>query len=117
NPTGAAFTRQRAAELSSVLATRPEALVIEDDHLGPVSGTKRFTTVRERGRWATVRSVSKSLGPDLRLAVVSGDRQTVNRVQSRMILGTQWVSQLLQQLVEALLYDRNVNALVKWESV
>jgi DNA-binding transcriptional MocR family regulator len=110
NPTGAAFTHGRAAEIRSVLAARPETLVIEDDHLGPVAGTKRFRAVSKRERWAAVRSVSKSLGPDLRLAVVSGDRQTISKVQSRLLLGPQWVSHLLQRLVAILWSDSSVAA-------
>jgi DNA-binding transcriptional MocR family regulator len=113
NPTGAAFSRKRATELSSILASRPEVMVIEDDYLGPVAGTDRFTTVRARGRWASVRSVSKSLGPDLRLAVVSGDRQTINRVQSGLLLGPQWVSHILQRLVAVLWADPDVAAQLK----
>ena len=84
--------------------------MIEDDYLGPVAGTKRFTAVSERERWAAIRSVSKSLGPDLRLAAVSGGRQTISRVQSRLLLGPQWVSHVLQRLVVALWSDSKVAA-------
>src|SRR6202012_1764621 len=49
--------------------------------------------------WAVVRSVSKSLGPDLRLAVASGDQGTIARMESRQGLGTGWVSTILQRMV------------------
>ena len=38
NPTGSALDAGRARELRVVLAGAPQALVIEDDHLGPLAG-------------------------------------------------------------------------------
>ncbi|MFE9769648.1 aminotransferase class I/II-fold pyridoxal phosphate-dependent enzyme [Streptomyces sp. NPDC005808] len=99
NPTGAAVTATRARALRSVLEKYPQTLLIEDDHghrivdlpLHPLAGTTHH--------WALVRSVAKAYGPDLRLAVLTGDPVTVDRVHGRQRLGPGWVSHLLQRAV------------------
>jgi DNA-binding transcriptional MocR family regulator len=109
NPTGAAMSARRARQLRTVLATRPELLVVEDDHAGPIAGAPYLTLAdASRERWAVVRSVSKSLGPDLRLALLAGDRATIARVEGRQTLGIRWVSHILQTLVATLWSDGNV---------
>jgi DNA-binding transcriptional MocR family regulator len=100
NPTGAALDARRARELRRIVRRHPELLLVEDDHAGEVAGAPAFTLcTRRRPRWAVVRSVSKALGPDLRLALLTGDRDTLARVEGRQRLGFRWVSHLLQRLV------------------
>lgn len=113
NPTGAAVTPKRIDELRALLAGRDELLVIEDDHAHDIAGTPFLSLARSRtGSWAILRSVSKSLGPDLRLAVAAGDAETIARVEGRQALGTGWVSTLLQRVVAALWSDSATDALV-----
>jgi DNA-binding transcriptional MocR family regulator len=106
NPRGSAVTAARARELRRILDDHRDVLVIEDDHAGPVAGAPVASlATRSRRRWAVVRSVGKSLGPDLRLAVLTGDPVTVSRVEGRQRLGTGWVSRTLQQVVVDLWTD------------
>lgn len=109
NPTGAVFSVKRARQIRSLLHQHPDLLLIEDDHAGVIAGAPYNTLVsRTQRRWAVVRSVSKSLGPDLRLALVAADPLTTARLEGRQTLGIRWVSHILQRIVATLLGDRMV---------
>ncbi len=106
NPTGAAIDRKRAAELRGTLAKAQNTLLIEDDFGGMVSGAPAVSIAdAQMSRWAVIRSVSKALGPDLRLAAVAGDELTIARVEGRQRLGPRWVSHILQDAVAAMWSD------------
>lgn len=112
NPLGAAVTAPRARALRKVFAAHEDVLLIEDDHghgivdlpLHPLAGVTRS--------WALVRSTAKAYGPDLRLAVLTGDPVTVDRVQGRQRLGPGWVSRIVQRAVVRLWADGAVDARV-----
>lgn len=107
NPSGAALTPRRARELRSLLSSRRDLLIVEDDHAGAVAGADYLSLIdKTRERWAVVRSVSKSLGPDLRVALLAADPQTHARVEGRQNLGVRWVSHILQRIVVSLWRDR-----------
>jgi DNA-binding transcriptional MocR family regulator len=108
--TGAAWDAARAAALRQALAEHPEVGVIEDDHASLVAGIGVHSACTGRDRWVNIRSVSKSLGPDLRLAVLAGDETTIARVAGRQALGTGWVSYILQEAVADLWTDPAVAA-------
>jgi DNA-binding transcriptional MocR family regulator len=112
NPTGAALSRGRVQALQAVLEPHPDVLIIEDDHAGAVAGLPALTLCGSRSRFVVVRSVSKSLGPDLRLALLAGDGTSVARIEGRQALGSGWVSHVLQELVARLLSDAKTLALL-----
>ncbi|MGW0998634.1 aminotransferase class I/II-fold pyridoxal phosphate-dependent enzyme [Streptomyces sp. NPDC002520] len=109
NPTGASVSATRARALRAVLREHPGTVLIEDDHghanvdipLHPLAGATRH--------WALIRSASKAYGPDLRVAVLTGDSVTVDRVRGRQRLGPGWVSLLLQRAVARLWADGAVD--------
>jgi DNA-binding transcriptional MocR family regulator len=112
NPTGAAIDAQRAAQIQHVLAAHPQVLVIEDDYLADVAGAPYAALHGRSDRWAVIRSVSKVLGPDLRLATLAADPLTTSRVAGRQLLGAGWVSHLLQQTVVTLRSDATTRRLL-----
>ncbi|MCP5029684.1 MAG: aminotransferase class I/II-fold pyridoxal phosphate-dependent enzyme [Actinomycetia bacterium] len=105
NPTGAALGPARADALGRALVGHPEVVVIHDDHAGPVAGADFHEVAAPGPHWAIIRSVGKSLGPDLRLALVAGDRDTIDRISTGFGNGPGWVSHILQGAVAHLLGD------------
>jgi DNA-binding transcriptional MocR family regulator len=112
NPTGAAVTATRAAELRDILADHQSVLLIEDDHAAELAGAPLHCLGPVTGSWAFIRSASKPFGPDLRIAVVAGDQTTIARVVGRMRVGAGWVSTVLQRLLLRLWLDDDVSAQV-----
>ncbi len=112
NPTGAALTPERATELSEILAAQPDLLLIQDDHAGAISGVDWVPLIPPGPRYAFIRSLGKSLGPDLRLSVTVGDITTIDRVALAVSNGPGWVSHVLQRAAAYLLTDPATKKLV-----
>ncbi|MBV7536618.1 transcriptional regulator PtsJ [Duganella sp. sic0402] len=109
NPTGCALSKYRADALKRVLAGYPNVLVILDDHFALLADTPCHAVIpASTTRWALVRSVSKALGPDLRLAFVACDAGTAARLRIRLAPGMTWVSHILQHAVAACLGSEQV---------
>ena len=106
NPTGCSLSAARAAALQQVLSRYPQTLVIIDDHFALLAEAPWHPVIAPQTQhWAVVRSMSKTLGPDLRLAFVASDTATSAKLRLRLNAGSQWVSHLLQDLVYACLSD------------
>src|SRR5215468_75183 len=112
NPTGAAVDPERGRALCRLLAEHPGVLVIEDDYVAAVAGAPYVPLHTASPRWAVIRSLSKVLGPDLRIAPMAGDPLTISQVEGRQLLGAGWVSHLLQQTAAELWASQETRALL-----
>jgi DNA-binding transcriptional MocR family regulator len=109
---GASVTPQRRDELAAIL--EPEGvLVIEDDGLGELSA-QPYHGVGEclPDQTVLVRTYSKSHSPDLRLAVMAGAHDAIERVRVYRQFGAGWTSRLLQNALAYLLQDDDALAAV-----
>ncbi len=104
NPTGASLDAKRARALRQLLAGYPQVAVLIDDHYALLSQQPYHSVLpADDRRWALLRSLSKALGPDLRLAWLGCDAATASRLRLRLAAGTGWVSHLLQDAASAVL--------------
>jgi DNA-binding transcriptional MocR family regulator len=103
NPTSAALSEERAAALRDIVSDHPDVVLIEDDPAGLISGAPtRSIRAPSTRRWTYLRSLSKALGPDLRVAVMMGDPETIGRIEGGQRVGYRWISHILQRIVVAL---------------
>lgn len=112
NPAGTVMSERRRDELAAIIAEQP-LLVIEDDGHGPLVGERVhcLSEVLEQ-QHVLVRSYSKSHGPDLRIAVLEGDRDSVERVRAFRDYGSGWTSRPLQEALAWLLTDADTQTSV-----
>lgn len=105
NPTGVSMSPKRATTIGNLLRGTP-TLVVEDDSAGNISSSPPISlgaAIPEQT--VHIRSFSKSHGPDLRLAAMSGPSVLMSAVTARRQLGQGWSSRLLQRILLSLLTD------------
>ena len=102
---GSSITPPRRDEIAGILEGTG-ILVVEDDGLGELAG-QPYHGLGELLPHQTVlvRTYSKSHGPDLRLAVLAGAGEAVERVRVHRQFGAGWTSRLLQNALAWLLTD------------
>lgn len=110
--TGHSVSPARLVQLRDVLAPS-DTLVIEDDGVGDLALQPR----QSLGKWLPDRvihilSFSKSLGPDLRLAVMSGSTELIGEIQAFRLFSAGWTSRILQGAASWLLQDTDTQALL-----
>jgi DNA-binding transcriptional MocR family regulator len=107
NPTGVSMSPTRARRLARLLRGH-DCIVVEDDSSGPISTSAPISL----GAWIPdqvlhIRSFSKSHGPDLRIAALSGPAALLAPVRHARAIGQGWTSRLLQRVLAALLRDED----------
>ncbi len=103
--TGQTVSAERLALIGDILAEN-DALIIEDDGVADISEAPPASLGgRFPERTIHIVSYSKTLGPDLRLAVLSSSAAIVEQVQSYRAFSAGWTSRLLQGAASWLLRD------------
>lgn len=102
---GATLSGQRRDDLATVLEGT-ECLIIEDDGLGELSRAPyKGLGALFPARSVLIRTYSKSHGPDLRLAVIGGASDPVERARRLKQFGSGWTSRVLQGALAWMLSD------------
>jgi DNA-binding transcriptional MocR family regulator len=110
--TGAHMSAARLEAIGDLLAGK-DVLIIEDDGVGDISDAPRVSLGhRFADRVIHVLSYSKTLGPDLRLAVLSGSASVVEQIQSYRGFSAGWTSRILQAATAWLLEDLASNTII-----
>ncbi|MEI4472947.1 PLP-dependent aminotransferase family protein [Frigidibacter sp. MR17.24] len=103
--TGRTLSPARMAALGELLADT-DTLVLEDDGLGDLAAVPpQSLGARFPDRVIHVLSFAKTLGPDLRLAVLSGPADIVAQVKAYRSFSSGWTSRILQGAAAWLLRD------------
>jgi DNA-binding transcriptional MocR family regulator len=111
SPMGAALTKPRAAALKAVLAQHPDVAVLLDDYGSLLADTPYQDCIgKRRARFLVVRSLNKTVAPDMRVAVAAADPETCDRLRREQSLVEGWVSGYLQRAAAAALASRSIQA-------
>jgi GntR family transcriptional regulator/MocR family aminotransferase len=116
NPTGASWSKERLSELSDVLKAYPDAIVVEDDQVAGIAATKpgSLLSIPElENRVLHVRSFSKSIAPDLRMAAAVARPFIREPLSEAKTFADGWSSRLLQRVLAKTLQADEVNAALK----
>ncbi|MGH2559635.1 MAG: PLP-dependent aminotransferase family protein [Thermomicrobiales bacterium] len=115
NPTGASWTVGRRVALADVLAEHRDVYVIEDDQFAGITTTRPSSLLddeRLRDRVVYIRSFSKSIAPDLRIAVAVARPRLRSLLAEARSFTDGWTSRLLQRVLAKLLDDDETDELL-----
>jgi DNA-binding transcriptional MocR family regulator len=112
NPTGASWSVERAAMLADVIAAHPGVVVIEDDHFAGITTTRPGSLLaddRIEERVVYLRSFSKSVAPDLRIAVAVARTRLRSLLTEAKSFADGWTSRIAQRVLARALADEELD--------
>lgn len=113
NPTSISYSKRRMEDIRQVLHAHPQLMVVEDEHLGPLSLRPYHSAISsDREHWAIFRSTAKYLGPDYRIAAMLASQKTTQRMKARRVASGHWVSHILQKLALAVWREPQTGGLI-----
>ena len=116
NPTGATWSAARREALASVLAEHREAIVIEDDHFAEGAASSPGSLLAESRvseRIVYIRSFSKLIAPDLRVAAAVARPPLRALLAEARSLSDGWTSRLLQTTLAIALCDDKMGEVLR----
>jgi GntR family transcriptional regulator/MocR family aminotransferase len=108
NPTSASWSPERMAMLSDLIAAYPEVVAIEDDHFAGIATTRPgslFSDERIGDRVVYIRSFSKSIGPDFRIAIATARSRLRALLMEEKSFADGWSSRLTQSAIAEVFAD------------
>lgn len=115
NPTGASWSVDRMMALADVLAAYPGVIAIEDDHFAGATATRPGSLISDRrieDRVIYIRSFSKSMGPDLRIAVAVARTRLRTLIAEAESFADGWCSHLTQRALANALADVELDSVL-----
>lgn len=112
NPTGCSWSSQRVVELADVLALHGDVIIIEDDQFSGIATTRPGSLLNDEriaDRVLYIRSFSKSIGPDFRIAVAAAQPRLRTLIMEAKSFADGWTSRLLQKVMSEVLADSDLD--------
>ncbi len=112
NPTGGSWSVERLAALADVIAAHAGVIVIEDDHFAGITTTHAGSLLGDRrieDRIVYLRSFSKSIAPDLRIAIAAARPRLRSLLIEAKNFADGWTSQMTQRTLAYVLADTELN--------
>jgi DNA-binding transcriptional MocR family regulator len=115
NPTGASWSAERRLALGTVMAEHPHALVVEDDQFADGCATHPGSLLnvdRVSDRVVYIRSFSKLIAPDLRIALAAATPRLRALLAEAKSFADGWTSRLVQKTLALVLEDDQLPTLL-----